>query len=190
MTSSEKTASSKLRGAWHRSTGAVAKILIHFFFAFIGAFAAIACLGGMSATLWGSELGVALIGSFGATAVLLYAAPLAPLSQPRNVLGGHATSALVGVTVASMLSSPQWLAGAFAVALAITAMQVTRTLHPPGGATALIAVIGPESIKSLGYGYVVAPVLCGAGFMVLVAYGLSLFGGSYVYPAARRSADV
>ena len=110
-----------------------------------------------------------LIGSLGATAVLIYGAPLAEFSQPRNLLGGHILSAIVGVTVAKFLSFDLLLASAIAVSLSITAMHLTRTLHPPGGATALIAVIGGEGITKLGYFYVISPVLFGALIMLVVA---------------------
>ncbi|MFP5260054.1 MAG: HPP family protein [Acidobacteriota bacterium] len=110
-----------------------------------------------------------LIGSFGASAVLLYGAPKSPLAQPRNLIGGHVLSALVGVTVRLALPTPGWLACALAVALAIAVMHATGTLHPPGGATALIAVTGGPKIIALGYLYVLVPVLSGALVMLVVA---------------------
>ncbi|NQV31716.1 MAG: HPP family protein [Phycisphaeraceae bacterium] len=110
-----------------------------------------------------------LIGSFGASAVLAYGAPLAEFSQPRNLVGGHVISASVGVTVLMLSGEPSILASSLAVSLSIVAMHLTRTLHPPGGATALIAVIGGESVRSLGYTYVLCPVLIGALMMLLVA---------------------
>ncbi|MCQ8877034.1 HPP family protein [Pseudoalteromonas shioyasakiensis] len=109
-----------------------------------------------------------LIGSLGATAVLIYGAPLAEFSQPRNLVGGHLFSAMVGVTVAKFLTADLMLASALAVSLSIAVMHLTRTLHPPGGATALIAVIGGESIHQLGYYYVISPVLFGSLIMLLV----------------------
>ena len=78
-----------------------------------------------------------LIGSFGATAVLLYDAIDSPLSQPRNLIGGHVLSALVGCSVHVLLgASAPWLGCALAVSLSIMLMDLTKTLHPPGGATA------------------------------------------------------
>ncbi|NMM41788.1 HPP family protein [Pseudoalteromonas arctica] len=109
-----------------------------------------------------------LIGSLGATAVLIYGAPLAEFSQPRNLIGGHVLSALVGVTVANLLPGDLMLASALAVSLSVAVMHLTRTLHPPGGATALIAVIGGNGIQQLGYYYVLSPVLVGAIIMLLV----------------------
>jgi len=110
-----------------------------------------------------------LIGSFGASAVLAYGAPAADFSQPRNLVGGHVVSAIVGVTVFIVIGEASSVASSAAVSLAIAAMHVTRTLHPPGGATALIAVIGGEKVHSLGYRYVLCPVLVGALLMLLVA---------------------
>ncbi len=82
-----------------------------------------------------------LIGSFGASAVLIFGAPRSPLAQPRNLIGGHLVSAICGCTVRIAIDRFEHsTACALAVALAIVAMQLTETTHPPGGATALIAV--------------------------------------------------
>lgn len=138
---------------------------------------------GLSELWWswvGSFLGIAacaflsfhyqaplLIGSFGASAVLIYAAIDSPLAQPRNLVGGHVISAVVGVTCYQWLGMT-WLGAALAVSLAIVAMLLTRTLHPPGGATALIAVITP-SLYHLKYLYVITPAGVGALIMLIVA---------------------
>jgi CBS-domain-containing membrane protein len=112
---------------------------------------------------------VLLIGSFGASAVLIYGAIKSPLSQPRNLVGGHLISALIGVTAYNLLSPFPWLAAAVAVATSLAMMHVTKTLHPPGGATALIYVIGSPKIHHLGYLYVLMPVGVGVTLMLLVA---------------------
>ena len=92
-----------------------------------------------------------LVGSFGATAVLIYGAPLADFSQPRNLIGGHIISAIVGVAIYQSVPAGVALTGALAVSISIAAMHLTATMHPPGGATALIAVIGGEKVHILGY---------------------------------------
>ena len=87
-----------------------------------------------------------LIGSFAATAVLVYGAPEAPLSQPRNVIGGHGLCAFVGVCVYKLSiawSFGFWLSAPLSVSISIMAMHLTKTLHPPGGATAMIVVGRP-----------------------------------------------
>ncbi len=110
-----------------------------------------------------------MIGSFGASAVLVYGAVRSPLAQPRNLVGGHVVSALVGVATWKLLHQDPWLAQAVAVATAIALMHATRTLHPPGGATALIAVIGSDSIHNLGFLYVLVPATLGPVLLLLVA---------------------
>jgi CBS-domain-containing membrane protein len=110
-----------------------------------------------------------IIGSFGASAVLIYGAIKSPLAQPRNLLGGHVLSALIGVTSYHIFQPYIWLAAAMAVATAIALMHATRTLHPPGGATALIAVIGGESVHKLGYLYAIIPTAVGASILLIVA---------------------
>ena len=118
----------------------------------------------------GDRTSLFLIGSFGASAVLAYGAPQAPFSQPRNLIGGHCISALVGVSVYLLLGNQGIFACPLAVSLAIVAMQLTGTVHPPGGATALIAVIGGSTVHTLGYWYVLCPVGLGAIIMVGVAF--------------------
>jgi CBS domain-containing membrane protein len=110
-----------------------------------------------------------LVGSFGASAVLIYGAPQAELSQPRNLIGGHVISAIVGVTLYNYLPIDLAIVSALSVSIAIAFMHLTRTLHPPGGATALIAVIGSSKVHDLGYLYVLSPILLGAFLMLIVA---------------------
>jgi CBS-domain-containing membrane protein len=135
----------------------------------IGAFLAIGVLGYLNFGLLASSDLILIIGSFGASAVLVYGAIKSPLAQPRNLIGGHFLSALVGVAAYQLLHGEIWLASAVAVATAIGVMHATRTLHPPGGATALIAVIGGEKIHALGFLYAVTPVGVGAMIMLAVA---------------------
>ncbi len=98
-----------------------------------------------------------LIASMGAAAVLLFVAPQSPMAQPWSLFGGNLLSAIVGVTVAR-LSGGVWWAGPLAVGVAIFVMHVARCQHPPGGATALFAVMAPQSVLDLGYDYVLNPV--------------------------------
>lgn len=110
-----------------------------------------------------------LVASFGASASLAYGAVKSPFSQPRNLIGGHVISALIGVFCHHLLAPSLWAAAILAVALAAVAMMVTGTFHPPGGATALLAVIGGPQIQSLGYLYPFIPVGLGAAVLVAVA---------------------
>jgi len=131
----------------------------HAIWGFVAAGLGILAITGV-ATLSGHEL---LIGSFGASAVLLYGTPDSPLAQPRNVLGGQVLSALVGCVMARCVGyGPFSLAGA--VGFSIVAMYLTHTTHPPGGATALIAV--HDHAKWL---FPLLPVALGSVILVAIA---------------------
>ncbi len=123
-----------------------------------------------------------LIGSFGASAVLVYAAIKSPLAQPRNLIGGHVISGLVGVAAYQLFSTNLVLASAVAVSFAIMAMLATKTLHPPGGATALIAVIGGVPIHRLGFLYALIPAGLGAAVLLVVALLVNNMSENRKYP--------
>lgn len=133
----------------------------------LGAF--VGLLGTALLCRWGLGLEVHwLIAPMGASAVLLFAAPASPLAQPWSIVVGNGVSALMGVLSASLVADPA-LAAALAVMLAIAAMFLTRSLHPPGGAVALTAVIGGEGIRQLGVGYVLLPVMLNSLLLLLLA---------------------
>lgn len=125
---------------------------------------------------------IMIIGSFGASAVLIYGAIRSPLAQPRNLIGGHIISAIIGVAAFKLLGGNLPLAAAVAVATAILAMHATKTLHPPGGATALIAVIGSPEIHALGFFYAAVPAGLGAAIMLIVALFVNNLTPSRRYP--------
>ncbi len=140
------------------------------FWSWIGAFIGIGAVAYLEYDVLTGTDRLMIIGSFGASAVLIYGAVRSPLAQPRNFIGGHLISAIIGVASWQFLHTHMWLASAVGVATAIAAMHATKTLHPPGGATALIAVTGSEQIHSLGYFYVIMPV--GAGALIMLAVAL------------------
>lgn len=139
---------------------------------FLGALLGIGLIGYIQQFQFSSLESTFLIGSFGATAVIIYGMPNSEYAKGRNVIGGHVISALIGVTFAKLIpdANSNWIACSLSVAMAIVAMQFTKTTHPPGGATALIANIGTAKIKALGYFYVVNPVLIGCVILLSVAY--------------------
>ncbi|MCG8614435.1 MAG: HPP family protein [Pseudomonadales bacterium] len=116
---------------------------------------------------------ILLIASIGATAVLVFAIPHGPLSQPWPVIGGHLVSAVMGVTCYKVLGPPL-IAASAAVMLAIAAMYYLRCLHPPGGATALMAVLGGDYIHAQGYRFVLDPVLSN---VIVICATAVLFNG-------------
>jgi CBS-domain-containing membrane protein len=148
----------------------------------IGAFLGILSVACLNYHLFDSRDFVFIIGSFGASAVLIYGAVRSPLAQPRNLIGGHILSALIGVAAFKLFYWHMGLASALAVATAIAVMHATKTLHPPGGATALIAVIGNQKIHDLGFFYAIVPVGLGAGIMLVIALLINNIPNKRRYP--------
>lgn len=153
---------------------------------FLGAFVGIGLIGFINSRYFIANDHLFLIGSFGASSVLIYGVINSPLAQPRNLIGGHLISAIIGVTVQKLIPNEVWFASAVAVALSIVMMQITKTLHPPGGATALIANIGSEKIKSMGYMYVLNPVLTGVLILFTVALIFNNISSTRKYPVKRK----
>lgn len=156
------------------------------FWSFFGAFVGIGAIAFYQTYFLNREENTFLIGSFGASSVLVFGAIQSPLSQPRNLVGGHLISALTGVVMYKIFPDILWLAAPLAVSLSIILMQITKTLHPPGGATALIAVIGTEKIKAMGFWYVLSPVLTGCLILLLVALVFNNITKNRVYPTDSR----
>ena len=155
------------------------------FWAFLGSFIGI----GLISYIQTLQLPVSdvfyLIGSFGASSVLVYGVIESPLAQPRNLIGGHVVSALIGVTVQQLVPDILWIAAPLAVSLSIVLMQITKTLHPPGGATALIAVTGSAELKNLGYWYVISPVFVGCLILLVVALVFNNITPKRQYPIKK-----
>lgn len=152
------------------------------FWSFLGAFFGIGIIAFIQSHTLSATENIFLIGSFGASSVLIYGAIQSPLAQPRNLVGGHVISALVGVTVYKFIPDIIWLSAPLAVAFSIVLMQYTKTLHPPGGATALIAVSSTGKIPELGYWYVLSPVLTGCIILLIVALFFNNITSNRRYP--------
>jgi CBS domain-containing membrane protein len=153
------------------------------FLAGIGSVLGIAICWGISIQFLGPASATLVIASMGAGAVLLFGVPHGALAQPWPALGGHLLSAIIGVTCAEQIDQ-LWLAGAVAVGVSVLVMHYARCLHPPGGATALVAVIGGDDIHALGYHYVLEPVMLNAATLFCVALLFNNLIGSRRYPAA------
>lgn len=165
---------SRLLGYRSTPPGPIGRLLVCIW-AFIGAFTSISfiCLIFHVLPSRGSSNPPIIIASFGASAILEYNSISSPLAQPRNVIFGQAFASIIGIAItkAFQLSDAfedlRWLAGALAVATASSIMGLTKTIHPPAGATALLAATTPE-ITELGW-FLVPLVLLGSVIMLLVA---------------------
>ncbi|MCS2608206.1 HPP family protein [Halomonas dongshanensis] len=132
----------------------------------IGAFSGMAAICWLSAGWLSHQL--LIVGSFGATSVLIYAAPESPFAQPRNVMLGSVLSAAIGVGCYYGFGATPF-SMALAVSLSILVMQLTHSVHPPGAAAALIAVAGGEGVHELGWWYPLLPIGMGCALMVFIA---------------------
>ncbi|MHB1083465.1 MAG: HPP family protein [Thiobacillus sp.] len=136
----------------------------------VGGLLGILAVGWCSYFLLGKNSGaILIISSMGSSAVLLFAAPHSAMSQPWPLVGGHLVSALIGVVCAHWLANDLTLAAAMAVALSIAAMYSLRCLHAPGGATAVAAVLGGETVNALGWEFVLTPVMLNVVVILTVA---------------------
>lgn len=170
----------KMRGTTQGSPPRVSTLEI--LLSWIGAFLGIGTLAWVNQLFFsGSDLSL-LLASFGASAVLVYGAVRSPLAQPRNLVGGHIISAVVGVLSWKLLHQYPGLAAAVAVASAIALMHATRTLHPPGGATALFAVVGSPALHDMGFWYVLMPATLGPLILLAVALLVNNLAKSRRYP--------
>lgn len=106
--------------------------------------------------------------SMGASAVLLFVVPTSPLAQPWPFVGGHLISALLGVCCAKWIPDLA-IAGSVAVGSSIFAMHYLRCMHPPGGAAALFAVMGGDSVHALGFQFLLNPILLNVSIMLVCA---------------------
>lgn len=104
-----------------------------------------------------------VLGSFGASCVLVFGFPDAPFSQPRNVVAGHLLSSFVGLLFLT-LCGPTWWSVALAVGTAIALMIATRTVHPPAGSNPVIVFLTQPA-----WDFLLFPTLIGAVLLVVVA---------------------
>ncbi|TXY06006.1 HPP family protein [Vibrio mimicus] len=140
-------------------------------FAGVGAFLAIGLLTFLDSTLTNVAL---LMAPFGATAVLVFGVPNSPLAQPKNVIFGHLITAFVGIFFTQFIGvSP--LSLALATGVAVSAMLLTKTTHPPAGANPLLIMLAGQS-----WTFLVTPVLLGAVLIVLVGKSMQVLHKQWV----------
>ncbi|KAI3337198.1 HPP family protein [Xylariaceae sp. AK1471] len=117
--------------------------------------------------------GPLIVASFGAAAVLEFYAHESPFAQPRNFIFSQIIATVVGVSFCKLFQMHsdedwvRWLGGALACATTTALMGLTKTVHPPAGATALIAVVDDRAV-SIGWRFIPL-VLLGCAIMLFVA---------------------
>ncbi|EGW38964.1 HPP family protein [Desulfosporosinus sp. OT] len=161
---------SKMKG-YKRTTPLVTPPPLDIIITWLGAF-----LGITAIALFAENYSLPIVASFGASAVLIYGVPDAPLSQPRNVILGHTLSAVAGVTTFIMFGLTWW-SPALGTALALIIMILTKTTHPPGGATALFAVLSKAHPS-----YILTPIALGAVILVIIGLLVNNLSPNRHYP--------
>ncbi|WP_444994795.1 HPP family protein [Aliikangiella sp. IMCC44359] len=115
-----------------------------------------------------------ILASTGASAMLIFGIPHSPVSKPWPIVGGHLVSAVVGITAYYCIPE-SILASSIAIAISMLAMHYLACMHPPGGATAVTAVIGGTNVHELGYYFVIVPVLFNSIILLSVAMAVATF---------------
>lgn len=134
-------------------------------------------------------LGPSLMASMGAAAVLLYAVPHSPMAQPWALLVGNLLSGLIGMCCAMWIPDPIW-AAALAAGLSVFVMHLTRSLHPPGAATAMLMVVDADAFHHYGWGWAMIVVAANAGLALVFALSLNRLIRRGRYPVPARHAPV
>ncbi|KPH63230.1 HPP family protein [Pseudoalteromonas porphyrae] len=111
-----------------------------------------------------NNYGVWLMAPFGATAVLVFGIPDSPLAKAKNVIAGHLITAFIAVVFVTYIGSDP-ISIAIATGLAITAMMLTKTVHPAAGANPILIISSGQS-----WDFLIMPVLIGTVFIVVCGY--------------------
>lgn len=117
-----------------------------------------------------------IMGSFGASCVLLFGFSKSPFSQPRNVILGHFLSTFIGLAFLHILGNEYW-SMALALATAIAVMIATRTVHPPAGSNPIIVFL-----LGANWDYLIFPSLIGSIILVVVALFYNNLHKNRTYP--------
>jgi CBS-domain-containing membrane protein len=156
---SDKIADKLRRGVLLRLSSPGSRPWLKAFVSGLGGFAVIFVLAMLTADLHS----VLLIAPFGASCVLVFALPHSPLAHPKNVIGGHLISTALGLVAFALLGASP-LSFGVSVGLAIAAMELTGTLHPPAGADPIVVIMAKAS-----WLFLFSPVLIGAVVIVIAA---------------------
>jgi CBS domain-containing membrane protein len=141
----------------------------------IGAFIAVLAAGFFSNIILGIVSGSPIIiASTAASAMLMFAIPHSAFSRPYNLILGHTVSAIVGVSCYKFIPN-ELLSTSLAVPLALIFMHLLKCMHPPGGATAVTAIIAGSMVHQLGYEFVIMPIFFNSLILLTVAMAVATF---------------
>ncbi len=141
-------------------------------FIWLGAFLAAATVGFLA--LYTKQ--PLVLGSFGASIFVLFILPDTPFAQPRNVIGGHFISTLVGLVFLHFVG-PDWWSMALSLATAVSLMQLLKVSHPPAGSNPFIVFL-----VGANWEFLLTPTLLGAILLVVVALFYNNLSNERSYP--------
>jgi CBS-domain-containing membrane protein len=101
---------------------------------------------------------------FATSIVLVMGSPQVAAAQPRALIGGHLVATVIGLLVVK-ITGPGITAAALAVGLAIMAMHLTRSFHPPAGIDPLVVVL-----HNMSWSFLLVPVAVGACLLAAIAF--------------------
>ncbi len=145
-----------------------------FIISVVGAFIGTLIASFFSSTILQAEDLPLILASTGASAILIFSLPFSPVSQPWNLVGGHLVSAFVGVSCYFLVPN-ELFASSLSIPFSMLLMHYLRCMHPPGGATAITAVIGGANVHALGYAFVIIPVFVNAIILLSIAMAIATF---------------
>lgn len=140
----------------------------------IGAFIATLCASFFSNSILEADNMPMVLASTGASAMLIFGVPHSPVSQPWPIVGGHLISAFIGISAFYLIPNAVFASSA-AIGVAMLAMHYTDSMHPPGGATAVTAVIGGSTVHELGYLFLLIPVFFNSIILLSIAMSIATF---------------
>ncbi len=124
---------------------------------------------------------IMLAAPFGASCVLMFGMHSSPVSQPVNVVGGHVLGAVIGLVLHFLLPA-SFVAEGLSVGLTVSAMMLLRIVHPPAGATALVAYLTATS-----WWFILFPVAIGSiGLVILAAIFHPVTKATYPHPVPEK----
>lgn len=159
-----------------------------FIISIMGAFIATLIASFFSNTILQAEDMPLILASTGASAILIFSLPFSPVSQPWNLVGGHLVSAFVGVSCYLFVPN-ELVASSLSIPFSMLLMHYLRCMHPPGGATAITAVVGGANVHALGYAFIIIPVFFNAIILLSIAMAIATFREENPFEVRKKEVE-
>lgn len=155
-----------------------------------GSFLSLLLVGGMIWYCFPQTEQFLMMASFGSSAILIMTVPELVTAQPWPAVMGHVVATLVGVFIRQNASLPLFVGLALAVSLSLLLMFMTRSLHPPAGGTAIMALNGDNALAAYGYWLAIFPMAAGMVVLVILSTLYLNFVAGRRYPRRQGYATI